>query len=89
MAVIIKQIKQINLLNFKLSSKFFIRRKHILTSKRINSGSRPHDVVRIRRALDETGYGRSPDNPSTRYDRSYTTTSSDFRTNSASRKTAI
>lgn len=33
-------------------------------------GSRPHDVVRIRRALDETGYGRSPDNPSTRYDRS-------------------
>ena len=32
--------------------------------------SRPHDVVRIRRALNETGHGRSPDNPSTRYDKS-------------------
>jgi hypothetical protein len=32
--------------------------------------SRPNDVVRIRRALNETGHGRSPDNPSTRYDKS-------------------
>ena len=32
--------------------------------------SRPHDVVRIRRALNETGYGPSPANPSTRYDKS-------------------
>lgn len=32
--------------------------------------SRPHDVVRIRRALDETGHGRSPATPSPRYDRS-------------------
>ncbi|NQU72454.1 MAG: peptidoglycan-binding protein, partial [Rhodospirillales bacterium] len=32
--------------------------------------SRPHDVVRIRRALNETGHGRSPDTPSERYDKS-------------------